>query len=230
VMTSGASSTVLHVVERPTLLTGDFDAAVEKAGLQVERTETVYGAMARLVRQAGRPVAAVVVCLDGLEAAELEFFTLAARLAPATPLYIYGRSTNLQRQQRAISLGAESEVSADRLAALLSTLEKNHSTRVSPPRVAASVESIEAVPVSEDGRVAAAEKAARGRDRMPSAVPTPWRPAANRPRRIPPGRGPLAGPNLSLTEPLLSRQEVDALLGKPVVPDDTGPSADDVLL
>jgi len=211
-MSRPVNPTILHVVERPTDASTELDRAIARAGFDADRVETVYEAMARLVRPVSEMARAVVVCVDTLAAAELEFFTLAARRWPDVPLYIYGRSAEGHRRQRALALGARSEVTAAQMAALLGTLVQDRTTEVrvaSPSARAEPPQAVEALPTG------------------PTSVPTPWRPASNRPQRTPPGtKGRLADdgdskqasheakPHRPSTGPLLSPQEVDALLSE----------------
>lgn len=211
-MNHPVNPTILHVVERPTDASTELDRAIVQAGFDADRVETVYEAMARLVRPINEMARAVIVCVDTLAAAELEFFTLAARRWPDVPLYIYGRSAEGHRQQRALALGARSEVTAARMAAVLGTLAQDQiaEVRVAPP--SAHAEPAEAVEAQPTG---------------PTSVPTPWRPASNRPQRTPPGSKDRladdgdserasheAEPRRSSTGSLLSPQEVDALLSE----------------
>jgi hypothetical protein len=278
-MNRAGCPTLLHVVERPTSVSDDLDRAAGQAGFEVEHIDTVYGALAQLVGPTGRTLTAVIVCLDGLEAAELEFFTLAARLAPNTPLYVYGRSAEGQRQQRAVSLGARSEVSADQMTSLLASLLQETAESVEAPSAerasllstatqanAAEASIMRNVPTesittrdeSDGGRAlgppALAEEmpvpAGRSSDPgeaaaggppgvqppRPSRIPTPWQPVGIRPQRVPPGArapGPTApgqaasdGESLespsSPAEPLLTPQEIEALLRERSLPDEAG--------
>ncbi len=256
-MNAPACPAVVHVVERPTEASAEFDRSIARVGLQPDVVETVYGAMARLARPGDVPVRAVLVCVDALEAAELEFFTLAARRYPDVPLYVYGQSVEGQRRQRALALGAQLEVTADRLGSALGALVHRGGVEVSPEPVHAAVEDADASsepteettpaeePVTSDGEVpqalvagsledptpSEASAASQTRPTDPSGVPTPWQPATGRPRRIPPGakgrpprnegadvaadRRSTPSPDRPMPKPLLSRQEVDALLAEP---------------
>lgn len=222
-MDSSTRAVVLHVAERLSKTTDDFDSAVDQAGYEVEHCETVYGALACLVRPAGRPISAVIVCLDSLEPSELEFFTLAAAHAPSIPVYVYGRSANGQRQQRAISCGAKSEITADHIAAVLAAVAQDRPAESSGTDVRQGS-------TADVGR----SPAKGGLAHRSTRVPTPWQPAAGRPQRVPPGgrkareqaiagrSAKAGGPHSAFGEPLVSRQEVDALLGEVLPPDEVG--------
>jgi hypothetical protein len=239
---------ILHVVERSSEASADFDRAIDEAGFDLDYAETTYGAMARLVRPEGGPPQAVIVCVDCLDTPELEFFTLTARLYPNLPVYVYGRSADGLRRQRALALGARSEVTANRFAALLvdlvTTADEDAAvagrfksadvatpSRQDPGTADAARESEPVLPyearkepVSEEHTSQASPPSTAGR------IPTPWHPASDRPRRIAPGErcppDPLAEPRGTaadrpapqrtqpLVEPLLSRQEMDALLSE----------------
>jgi len=269
-MSCVTSPSILHVVERPGGTSDDFDRAVCQAEFDVEHVETVYGAMARLVRPCGRPIAAVLVCLDGLEANELEFFTLAAQYAPGVPIYVYGRSADGQRRQRAVSLGADSEVTLSRITAILPSLHQNRLAMMPTPSEATNASASSGAPtavlaakgpsgsvlrdntstvLSHDGSDVPQTESVGGQStgtatgtvdresgllRAPH-VPTPWQPSTHRPKRLPPGRSkqtnqPAGAADTVRTtqnkratgEPLLSQQEVEALLSDSLPTEDTG--------
>lgn len=259
---------VLHVVERPTEAASELDLGVAHAGFDVLRVDTVYGATARLARPNGQSVIkAVLVCADALEASELAFFALAAKRWPEIPVYVYGQSTDGARRQRALALGAASEVVAGRIDVVLADLveqakpeesaiaetsrpstsesERQPEESIAKPtpiehakadeqeeaREAVSRESAEEASVeSEPEKVSPRFDTQQDRRSAGKQVPTPWQPASERPKRVPPGSGsgvresqdwaqarPAAGRELSglptsADEPLLSPQEMDALL------------------
>lgn len=206
---------VLHVVERPTDTSSEFDEALLQAGLDVKHDETVYGALARLVRPADNPIKAIVVCVDSLDAADLEFFTQVACHYPKLPVYIYGGRPDEHRRRQALALGAQAEVSVDRIITVLTAQPEDQ--RLEPPAAAS-----ESIP-----------EPARS-----SGVPTPWKPSSDRPQRIPPGGKPRSGgehdqddsppgPSTPARERLLSWQEVEALLSEPYLPEHTDEADDD---
>jgi hypothetical protein len=278
-MNRAGCPTLLHVVERPTSVSDDFDRAVGNAGFNVKHIDTVYGALARVLRPAGNAPTAVIVCLDRLEAGELEFFTLAAKLAPSVPVYVYGRAPDGRRQQRALSLGARSEVSADHIATVLASLlqeatepaEALHREFAAPapppiephltepsPEQGPPVEVIAGMnehhgrrvpcPPGLTGETPAVPARSSERDEptvtvpqeaqppWSSRIPTPWQPVSGRPQRVPPGAPPAVPPppgreaprdeslksDLSPAEPLLTPQEIDALLRESSSPDEAG--------
>ncbi len=125
--------TVLHVVERPSAVSGKLDRAAERAAFDVEHVETVYSAMARLVRDGSAAARAVLVCVDSLDAPDLEFFALMGRHRPEIPVYIYGQSVDGHRRQRALALGARCAVSPADIETLLETLAGEQARREPEP-------------------------------------------------------------------------------------------------
>ncbi|MBN1341882.1 MAG: hypothetical protein JXQ73_04340 [Phycisphaerae bacterium] len=247
---------VLHVVERSSSASSEYETAVAQAGFDVQRVDTVYAALAGLARPVDGAIHAVLVCVDDLDATELEFFTLVGREWPNLPLYIYGQAMDGHRRQRAMALGAQSESSAARVATILAA----RATRQSAKEAGGQTREAEPIPLEDEPARAPFEttpEVVRARDDgsyqhdstrkdIPSAepdeqlepepgteethagIPTPWKPSSDRPQRVPPhmrgqtrkmGAGaeamqrgeetPRAEP---LNEPLLSEQEVDALL------------------
>lgn len=79
-------------------------------GFCVETCGDVYRGLARLLRMSADQFRAVIVCLDGLGAAEFEFFAVVSRLRPRVPVYVYGRAGSKARIERAIRLGASAPV------------------------------------------------------------------------------------------------------------------------
>lgn len=233
--------TVIHVVERPKDASAEFDRAIAQAGCRAERVETVYGALARLVRPEDRPALAVIVCVDALAGPELEFFVLAAQRCPDVPVYVYGCTESGDRRQRACAIGAQSDVSAEHIATVLTELGRVRSGETAPepqpaPPMPVTVEEAPAEetpePATEEEPTTVAEDATPAAPTTPAAdrsgvgVPTPWQPAAGRPQRIPPGAKAGAG-RRTPDEPLLTRQEVDALLSRPPSADKPGKASDD---
>jgi hypothetical protein len=209
---------VLHVVERPTQASSDFDRAIAQAGFEAEWVDSVYAALARLLRPGDEPARAVLICIDTLEASELEFFTLAARRCPDVPLYIYGESVTGDRRQRALALGAQSELTAARVVDVLSSLTRAEPAEKPPepplpqgeptvtveepePMAAPAPQPApEAAPSSQsdvgspEGDVAEDAEAAPPEPPHGGQVPTPWQPASGRPQRVPPGARAQTGP------------------------------------
>jgi len=249
--------TILHVVEGPTEASSELDRAIAQAGFDVEHVETVYGAMARLVRPLNGPIRAVIVCVDALDAPDLEFFTLAARRRPNVPVYVHGQSVDPLRRQRALALGAQSEVSANHIATVLTALDTDRPVEVQerpveapvdvpPPAASGPAAVAEEPPVPSPPETVESDDRVRDEDAAEPApgrttkIPTPWEPAANGPRRIPPRANTRAEADevnvdmpksedasaQPLPKALLSPQEVDALLSELHLSEHPGDAAD----
>ena len=99
---------VLHVRSNsaPSSAAAEVDAFVESASLTVDHCHDVYRGLARLCRGGGGTFRAVIVCVDTLDAPEMEFFALTSQWVGGPPVYVYGheRSTTLVRE--AIARGA----------------------------------------------------------------------------------------------------------------------------
>jgi hypothetical protein len=215
--------TVLHVVERSTGAACEFDRAIDQAGFDVQHVETVYGAMARIARPETGLIDAVVVCVDGLEPSELQFFTFAGQRCPDLPLYIYGQSTDGSRTQRALALGARLQVAAQQLADILIAPPTDVAEAPEPEPASAPLSADVMVETSADTQV------------TDTKVPTPWEPASSQPKRTPPGSRrqetseadrPSQAPSDAASDPLLTRQEIDALFSEPQAPQQAREAAD----
>lgn len=214
---------ILHVVQRPSAISLDFEAPIVQAGFNVKRIDDVYQAAARLIRSQPTDVLAVLVCIDNLDAPELEFFAIAAREWPDVPLYVYGRAMDARRRERALALGARAEVDPSHIVSALAA-------RARISKVAPIQRDDEAEATTPDRPVSVAEpepstpaepqQTTTDEPDTDETIPTPWQPSADRPQRVPPAmrtsrqtddrrRARAAG---ATDDALLTPQEVSALL------------------
>ncbi len=175
---------IVHVVERPTAIGLDFEAPLVQAGFDVQRVVDVYQAAARLVRGGDGDVLAVLVCIDCLDAPELEFFAIAAREWPDLPLYVYGQAMDTRRRDRALALGARAEIDpAHMVDALIERSER------AAPVIAADTVATAGTPDQPEVAAEAERDTPDEPDETTEAwIPTPWQPTADRPQRVPPSR------------------------------------------
>lgn len=144
------SACILHVGPSAADHVRAVAAQLSATKARVESVGDVYRALALMGTQQP-PAAAVVVCVDELAAKELEFFTLAARCHPQTPVYVYGDQRLESRVLRALELGAHDRVQQR-------TLESMFVAEASSERLA----SIEPAPVSSEHQAAVMRGAAGG--------------------------------------------------------------------
>ena len=102
---------VVHVVE----IVGSFARQLEDA-LTSDTTESVilpdvYRGLSFLGKTPRARVDAVVVCLNGLEAGDMEFIPLARRERPGVPIFVYGTA----RVTEAVAAGARHVTTADEI-------------------------------------------------------------------------------------------------------------------
>lgn len=90
------------------------------AGLPLETLwcGEVYRGLALLLRPSSDPPQTVIVCLDGLGAAEFEFFSIVSRLRRDLKVYVYAAAHSQSRIARAVELGATGPVTRELLAEL----------------------------------------------------------------------------------------------------------------
>lgn len=119
-VTGNITSKVLHIrPEPPVPAADDMDARLASASLQVSICGDVYRGLSRLCLTGPEDLLAVIVCLDGLMAADFEFFTIVSRMYRGVPIYVYARQGSPLRVSRAIELGAAEPVTEDVIAGLV---------------------------------------------------------------------------------------------------------------
>ncbi len=106
---------------------------LESTSLVVEVCGDVYRGLARLCTWKPSPAGerstpvAVVVCVDDLGPAEVEFFSIVARLRRGVPVYVYGSPQHDSRTAQAVELGATGRATEEAFRSLASAAV--------PPRV-----------------------------------------------------------------------------------------------
>lgn len=133
---------ILHIRPEPATATvvGDMDTLLAAAFLDVDSCGDVYRGLARLGRSESDAPHAVIVCVDGLGAAEMEFFSLISRVRRGVNVYVYayphGGERSSTRVARAIELGATGQATEDVIRRLAET--------VTQPTVRADLEDVPA--------------------------------------------------------------------------------------
>ncbi len=79
----------------------------------VQTVHSVYHAMLHLIRGSTKSYKAAIICVDGIEHAELEFFTILAQQNACPPVYAYGHERSLPKLGKAVELGATGEATLD---------------------------------------------------------------------------------------------------------------------
>lgn len=122
-----SSLSVLHVGVGPLSMGAGLSAALADS-FEVCPCNDVYLAIVRLMRppaetMPGRDIpSAVIVSLDTMEHAELEFFSIVARFLPSLPVLVYGRSEVSELLDEALDLGATGRATEESIRALASRL------------------------------------------------------------------------------------------------------------
>jgi len=105
--------------------------------VRVRDCTNVYQGLARLCIADSDTPSALVVSVDVMDAAELEFFRIVARLFPALLVYVYGGERSCARVDRAIELGARDRASDEVLIALgrsrIAAADRSVAVEVSEP-------------------------------------------------------------------------------------------------
>ena len=112
-------------------------ATLRAFGGAVEAFHDVYRTLVRLCAKDSPSPRALLVCVDDLGRAEMEFFSIVSRIRRDVPVYVYGEERARHRVERAVALGA---VEADEAAifALVDDDVRNappiHHLSIPPPR------------------------------------------------------------------------------------------------
>lgn len=112
--TTKTTTRVLHIRQAAPDIgpVAGLDSRLTAAGVRVETRSDVYGGLAGICRRGAEPVNVIVVRVDDLTAAEMEFFSIVSRLFPSTRVYVYGRERSAGKVTQACELGADSELTA----------------------------------------------------------------------------------------------------------------------
>lgn len=112
---SNTTTNVLHIRPEPVAGTaaGEMDTALTAASLEVVVCGDVYEGLARVTRTEPGSPRAIITSVDGLGAAEMEFFSLIPRIRRDVSVYVYGNERSAARVASAIELGATAEATED---------------------------------------------------------------------------------------------------------------------
>ena len=223
---------VLHVAPLEQASAREMAEVIRQSGCEVVAVGDVYRALARLGRMSAGDVAAVIVCLDRLTEAQLEFIQLASRQHRGVPVYVYGQPQARSKIDAAVRLGAAGAVDAARLDRVFSgrgagngrtTDASGADEAVDEPEGAdlevstggRAVEETEPVEAAEPIEPVAAKSTKPGSG---STVRVPWLRYDDRPQRTPPKKAPSKPPTpeppAEVEPPLLSPEELEALMGE----------------
>ena len=113
---------VLHVYSAPSPQTQRVEQLLDRESLDSISAPDVYRALARLARDPHQAQIAVLVCVDQLGPAEMEFFKIAARVCPDRSVYAYGDDRYTDRLRKATDLGASGSATYDTIEQLIRKL------------------------------------------------------------------------------------------------------------
>ncbi len=99
-----------------------MDKMLASTSLHVENCGDLYRGLARLCREDREVPRAVILGVDGLGKAEMEFFSIVSRTRPRTYVYVYGDQRSASRIAAAIDLGATGEATDDVIRNLAATV------------------------------------------------------------------------------------------------------------
>ena len=127
-----------------------MDRLLASTSLHVEDCGDPYRGLARLCRDDWEAPRAVVVCVDGLGKAEMEFFSIVSRTRPRTNVYVYGDERAASLIATAIELGAAGKATDDVINNLAATAAQPHteSPTAAPPHIVTPEEPILEVSMS----------------------------------------------------------------------------------
>ena len=182
---------VLHVAPRQHDPARQIETALRAAGCEVVSVPDVYRALARIGRLGAEAFSAVVVCVDRLQAEELEFFQLVARHHREIPAHAYGQSHAAARLETAVDLGARRLADPDAVA-------REFAARNAPAPVPVVAEPPPRARPDSAGEETAGPSAAAPPSEQPSTPPEPLESTAPEPpaqtaEQVKPKKEPAAG-------------------------------------
>ena len=226
---------VLHIRPEWAEQAAEIDSVLEADALTVEICPDVYRGLARVCAAdssqspSDSDLRAIVVCVDDLGPAELEFFSIVSRLRRTLPVFVYGQERYNFRVAKAIELGASGHVTAAAIHSVAgsrepprpeSGLADDRTTQATtgttreasgiqpppPPPTKSLADSIEpepqALPVEPDEGAAVVPEAETTQEQPArTRARVPWQRYADRPTRIGPQRTPPSPPTPSVETP-----------------------------
>ncbi len=210
--------------------TDNVDTLLDSPSFLAQSCADVYRGLALVSSSRSPAISAIVVCVDGMTNAELEFFSIATRVASTIPILAYGAERYAHRVQAALEAGATSVATAEAIRALIpndsatsQAGELTHEDRQPPD--AAHQDPDHAIPTVEQDDSESSELPPADDNENPRPIRVPWgqydrAPARSAPTEpSPPRNGPTAAPSTPtkrkspLRGPLLTSEELQALIG-----------------
>ena len=214
-----------------------------ECGADIQQCSDVYRGLARLgrprpgeqLRARGNSVDAVLVGVDGLSAGEFEFFEFCASLENPPPVWVYGGTHAQAKIALSLRLGAEFEANVDSLRSAFVRLAAPHNAPArddDAPTPACDRNATDETRDEADMDGEILHRRATPDPEAPSEteaevndpLPVPWTRGGDGPRRTPPQASesqPASEPDQEgvaaddVDGPLLTEQELEALVGKP---------------
>jgi len=209
---------VLHLPSTASQRSEQFNRTLADSGALCVQADNVYEALARTVQPHGQDAPDIVlVCLDSVTDAELEFFELAQQCRPELALYVYASGPDSSRaealaNQHLASLAVPSEMPSVLNALWADSADDGRGQ----PEPTAAPPAEQATPREQPSQApaAATEAVATGaRDDQQLDLPVEPRQAAKPPTRRPPS-APDSHPIENHPDALLTQEELAALLGR----------------
>jgi len=208
---------VLHLPSAASQRSEQFNRTIADSGALCVQADNVYEALARTVQPHGQDAPDVVlVCLDAVTDAELEFFELAHQCRPELAFYVYASGPDASRAEALANQHLASVVTPYDMPSVLDVLEGDSADDggEQPAPIAASpVENTtpREQPCPPPAAATEALAAGTGDDQQPDAPVEPHQ-AAKSPTRRPPSV-PDSHPIENHPDVLLTQEELAALLG-----------------
>ncbi len=97
---------ILHIFTHSTVTTEQIEAEVGKMGVSSRQAPDCYAGLAELVREGAEAFDCVVVSLENLSRSDEEFFQIASRRFRSLPVYVYGAESGEITTSWALRVGA----------------------------------------------------------------------------------------------------------------------------
>ena len=209
---------VLHVYEQDSPWSRAVSEALGGMPVDVETRPDVYAALALLLGRRGRPCRGLFVCLDWLDERDQVFFDLATRHLGPIPVWVYANRRPVAELAQPLRAHRVRLLEEEGQLALICSQFPHH-PRVTPSPGGVSRPADGADPQKPECRADAGPGRAGVPETASSPVPpVPWLSNPSRPTRTPPAAGGVGGaaPTGStpavLAKPILTREELDALI------------------
>ncbi|HUW84313.1 MAG TPA: hypothetical protein VMZ31_16120 [Phycisphaerae bacterium] len=209
---------VLHLTSTASQRSEQFNRAIADSGALCVQAHNVYEALARTVQPHGQDAPdTVLVCLDSVTDAELEFFELVHRCRPELALYVYASGPDASRAEPLANQHLASSVVPSEMPSVLDALRAdsaNDGWGRPEPTAAPPAEGTAPPEQPCEPLEAATEPVTAGvHDDQQSDLPVQPHQAAKPPTRRPPS-APDSHPVEDHPDVLLTQEELAALLGR----------------